>query len=214
MFILGLTGSIGMGKTTAAGQLRGLGVPVHDADAAVHELMAPRGAAVERVEASCPGVTASTGAVDRQALGARVLDDDAALKKLEGILHPMVRRAEHRFLAAHARRRTGLVVLDIPLLFETGGDARCDAVLVVHCRTAIQRRRVLARPGMTEARFQSILDRQVPSPEKTQLADFAVNTGIGRHAALREIAAIVKLLRTCTGRVWAPSDHWSSARCR
>lgn len=214
MFILGLTGSIGMGKTTAAGQLRGLGVPVHDADAAVHELMGPGGAAVEAVEAAFPGVITFTGAVDRQALGARVLDDDAALKKLEGILHPRVRQAERRFLAAHARRRTGLVVLDIPLLFETGGDARCDAVLVVHCRDAVQRRRVLARPGMTEARFRSILDRQVPSAEKILMADFTVNTGIGKHAALREIAAIVKLLRTCTGRVWAPSDHWSSARRR
>ncbi|MEP1028454.1 MAG: dephospho-CoA kinase, partial [Alphaproteobacteria bacterium] len=125
MFILGLTGSIGMGKSTAAAQLRRLGLPVHDADAAVHALMAPGGAAVAAVDTAFPGVV-KNGAVDRQALGGRVFDDDAALKRLEGILHPLVRRSEKAFLAACARRGVPLVVLDIPLLFETGGDARCD----------------------------------------------------------------------------------------
>ena len=99
-------------------------------------------------------------------------------------------------------------MLDIPLLFETGGDARCDAVLVVHCRPALQRRRVLARPGMTEEKFQAILARQVPAREKVHLADFTVNTGIGRHAALMELRRAVKLLRTCKGRIWAPSSFW------
>lgn len=207
MFILGLTGSIGMGKSTAAAQLRDLGLPVHDADAAVHALTGPRGAAVDAVGCAFPGAVRD-GAVDRQALGARVLDDDAALKRLEGILHPLVRRSERKFLAACARRRAPVVVLDIPLLFETGGDARCDAVVVVHCRAALQRRRVLARPGMSEHRFQAILDRQVPAREKVWLADFAVNTGIGRHAALKQLQRIVKLVRTCKGRVWAPSSYW------
>ncbi|PIW26030.1 MAG: dephospho-CoA kinase [Rhodospirillales bacterium CG15_BIG_FIL_POST_REV_8_21_14_020_66_15] len=207
MFILGLTGSIGMGKSTAAAQLRFLGLPVHDADAAVHALMAPGGAAVAAVGAAFPGVVGD-GAVDRRALGAQVFDDDAALQRLEAILHPLVRESEHRFLAACARRRADLVVLDIPLLFETGGDARCDAVLVVHCRAALQRRRVLARPGMTEARFRAILARQVPARQKVRLADFAVNTGIGKHAALRRLAAVVTLVRGCKGRVWAPSSHW------
>ncbi|MAN79247.1 MAG: dephospho-CoA kinase [Rhodospirillaceae bacterium] len=207
MFILGLTGSIGMGKSTAAVQLRRLGLPVHDADAAVHALMGPGGVAVAAVGRAFPGVV-TDGAVDRQALGARVFNDDAALKRLEGILHPLVRRSEKQFLAACARRGVPLVVLDIPLLFETGGDARCDAVLVVHCRAALQRRRVLARPGMTEEKFQSILARQVPAGEKVHLADFVVNTGIGRHAALMDLKRAVKLLRTCKGQVWAPSSFW------
>ncbi len=211
MFILGLTGSIGMGKSTAAAQLRQLGLPVHDADAAVHRLTGRGGAAVSAVEAAFPGAV-KDGAVDRQALGARVLNDDAALKRLEAILHPLVRRAEYRFLAACARRHAPVVVLDIPLLFETGGDARCDAVLVVHCRDAIQRRRVLARPGMTPEKFQAILDRQVPAREKVWLADFAVNTGIGRAPALRQLKAIVKLIAgnetNRKGRVWGPSRNW------
>jgi len=207
MFILGLTGSIGMGKSTAAAQLRRLGLPVHDADAAVHALMGPGGAAVAAVGAAFPGVV-KNGAVDRQVLGAKVLGDDAALKRLEAILHPLVRRSEKRFLAACARRRVPLVVLDIPLLYETGGDARCDAVLVVHCRPALQRRRVLARPGMTEKKFESILARQVPAREKVWLADFAVDTGIGRHAALMDLKRAVKLLSGCKGRVWAPSSYW------
>ena len=207
MFILGLTGSIGMGKSTAADQLRALGLPVHDADATVHGLMARGGAAVDAVGAAFPGVV-KDGAVDRQALGARVLNDDAALKRLEGILHPLVRQSEKRFLAACARRGEKAVVLDIPLLFETGGDARCDAVLVMHCRAAIQRRRVLARPGMTEEKFHAILDRQVPAREKVWMADFAVDTGIGRHAALRQLSRVATLIRSCNGRVWAPSRHW------
>ncbi|MEQ9554317.1 MAG: dephospho-CoA kinase [Rhodospirillales bacterium] len=207
MFILGLTGSIGMGKSTAAAQLRRLGLPVHDADAAVHALIGPGGAAVDAVGSAFPGVV-KNGAVDRQDLGARVFDDDPALKRLEGILHPLVRGSEKRFLAACARRRAPLIVLDIPLLFETGGDGRCDAVLVVHCRAGLQRRRVLARPGMTEKKFESILARQVPVAEKVWLADFVVDTGIGRHAALMDLKRAVKLLRTCKGRVWAPSRHW------
>ncbi len=207
MFILGLTGSIGMGKSTAAAQLRRLGLPVHDADAAVHALMGPGGAAVAAVGAAFSGVV-KNGAVDRQALGAKVLGDDAAIRRLEAILHPLVRRSEKKFLAACARRGVALVVLDIPLLFETGGDARCDAVLVVHCRPALQRRRVLARPGMTEKKFESILARQIPAQEKIRLADFAVNTGIDRHTALMDLKRIVKLLSGCKGRVWAPSSYW------
>jgi dephospho-CoA kinase len=194
MIVLGLTGSIGMGKSTAAALLRRLGVPVHDADAAVHRLLGPGGRAVPRVAAAFPGVAGPAGN-DRRALGARVFGDAAALRRREAILHPMVHAAERRFLHAMERRRSPLVVLDIPLLFETGGERRCDAVIVVSAPPALQRARVMARPGMTAARYAAILDKQMPDREKRRRADFVVPTGQGRALTLRRLARIVRVLR-------------------
>jgi dephospho-CoA kinase len=206
MRIVGLTGSIGMGKSTAAAMLRRLGLPVHDADAAVHRLMEKGGAAVDAVEAAFPGVT-QDGAVDRRALGAQVLGDDAAMKRLERILHPLVRAEALAFLAKQARLRRPLVVLDIPLLFETGGDQLCDAVIVVSAPPFVQRLRVLRRPGMTEAKMQSIMARQMPDAEKRRRADFVVQTGLGKLHSLRQLDGIVRLLKSDDGRrrgVWRP----------
>ncbi len=194
MFVLGLTGSIGMGKTTAANMLRRMGLPLHDADRAVHRLLAKGGAAVAAVEAAFPGVVAD-GAVDRESLAAQVFEDRAALKRLEGILHPAVRRATRAFLGRQARAGRSLVVLDIPLLFETGGEALCDAVVVVAAPPFVQRARVMARRGMTPARFQAILAKQMPDREKRRRANFVVNTGLSKAVTLRQLRAIVTLLR-------------------
>ena len=209
MLVVGLTGSIGMGKSTAAVALRRLGLPVHDADAAVHRLMARGGAAVQAVAAAFPGVERD-GAIDRKLLGARVLGDPAALKRLEAILHPLVRRETWQFLAQQARLRQPLVVLDIPLLYETGAERRCDVVIVVSAPAFIQRARVLARPGMTDARLQAILNRQMPDAEKRRRADFVVQTGLTKAHALRQLRSIVTLLRSQIrrgsrrGGAWAP----------
>jgi dephospho-CoA kinase len=203
MFILGLTGSIGMGKTVAAGDFRRLGLPVHDSDAAVHALMGPGGAAVEAVAAAFPGVV-QDGAVDRAALGKRVFGDDAALRRLEAILHPMVRGRERAFLGRHARLRTPAVVLDIPLLFETGGETRCDAVCVVSAPYREQRRRVLSRPGMTEERFQGILKHQISDYLKRRAADFVIFTGLGRSHSLPIIRQIATIARATAGTHWPP----------
>ncbi len=194
MVVLGLTGSIGMGKSTTAGMFRYLGVPVHDADAAVHRLTGPGGAAVAAVAAEFPDAVRD-GAVDRRVLGARVFEDPAALDRLEAILHPLVRAEEKRFLDRHRRRRAPLVVLDVPLLFETGGEARCDAVVVVTAPAFLQRQRALRRPGMTEERLARVLARQMPDAEKRRRADFVVPTGLGRGFALRRVAEIVRLFR-------------------
>ncbi len=194
MLVIGLTGSIGMGKSTAAAMLRRLGLPVHDADAAVHRQMACGGAAVAAVEAAFPGVTRDA-AIDRGLLGAKVLADSAALKRLEAILHPLVRAEARAFLAKQARLRRLLAVLDIPLLFETGGDRLCDAVIVVSAPPFIQRVRVLRRPGMTDAKMQAILARQLPDAEKRRRADFVVHTGLNKAHTLRQLAGIVRLLQ-------------------
>ena len=186
MVILGLTGSVGMGKTTAARHLRRLGIPVHDADREVHRLLGPGGAAVAAVGAAFPGVLRN-GAIDRAELGRRVFGDPVGLKRLESILHPLVRAAERRFLARARRERRALVVLDIPLLFETGGEARCDLVLVVSAPRRIQLARVMARPGMTAARLAAIEARQMPDAEKRRLADIVIETGIGRNHSLGQI---------------------------
>jgi dephospho-CoA kinase len=191
MKILCLTGSVGMGKTTAARMLRGLGIPVHDADGEVHRLLGRGGAAVRAVDAAFPGVR-SGKAIDRAALGKIVFADKAALKRLEGILHPLVRQAERRFLAEARRQQQRLVVLDIPLLFETKGKRRCDGVIVVSAPRSIQRARVLARPGMTKERMAAIEARQMPDREKRRRADIVIETGLGkRHslAALRRAIA-------------------------
>lgn len=197
MIVLGLTGSIGMGKSTTAAMFVEAGVPVHDSDEAVHRLYA--GEAVPLVEAAFPGVTVD-GVVDRAKLGGKVLGDPAALKRLEQIVHPLVRADADAFVARHRMAGTPLVVLDIPLLFETGGRDRVDKVVVVSAAPEIQRDRVLARPGMTEQKFASILARQVPDVEKRRLADFVIDTGRGFDAARAEVASIIRELAADEGR--------------
>ena len=204
MFILGLTGSIGMGKSTAAGMLRRLGVPVHDADRVVHRLLGRGGAAVGAVAKAFGAGMIRGGAVDRPKLGAKVFGDGAALKRLEAILHPLVRRAERRFLALAAARRARLVALDIPLLFETGGEARVDATLVVTAPAFLQRLRVLARPGMSAGKLAAILARQTPDAEKRRRADFVIPTGLGKRPALRRLTRIVKIAGERRGHHWPP----------
>ena len=187
MFVLGLTGSLGMGKSTTARFFAEEGVPVHDADAAVHELYA--GEAVPLIEAAFPGTTGD-GKVDRDKLGRRVLGDEAAIRKLEAIVHPLVRKAEERFLAAAERSGAKVAILDIPLLFESGGDERCDAVVVVSAPPDEQRRRAFERPGMNEEKFRAILANQMPDAEKRARADFIVDSGQGfehAHAQVRDI---------------------------
>ncbi len=203
MFILGLTGSIGMGKTVAARDFAKLGIPVHESDAVVHGLIGPGGDAVKAVGDAFPGVV-NADAVDRGLLGAQVFDDDLALKRLEAILHPRVRAAELRFLGQHARLQTPLVVLDVPLLFETGGERRCDAVAVVSAPYRVQRRRVLSRPGMTEAKFKSILKHQISDYEKRRAADFVIYSGLGRGFSLQRIRQIVTLTQGYIGSHWPP----------
>ena len=195
MKVLGLTGSIGMGKSTAAAMLRRLGVPVHDADATVHRLMGQGGAAVTAVAAAFPGVV-TDGAVDRRELGRRVFGRPAELKRLEAILHPLVRRAETAFLKRHRRYGTKLVVLDIPLLFETGGERRCDRVAVVSCPAFLQAQRVLRRPGMSAERLAAILAQQTPDTEKRRRADFVLRSGVGRVPVLRALKRIVTVMRS------------------
>ena len=209
MIVLGLTGSIGMGKSTAAATLRRLGVPLFDADAVVHGLLGPGGAAVGRVEAAFQGVRDEAGGIDRRRLGQRVFGDVPALRRLEAILHPMVRDAERRFVARARGRREGLVVLDIPLLFESGSIRRCDVALVVSAPSRLQRERVMRRPGMTAERFAGILRAQMPDVEKRRLADFVVATALGRSMAYRRLKAIVRTLRH--GGV--PPRHRGRRRC-
>ena len=195
MIILGLTGSIGMGKSTAAAMLRRLGVPLFDADAVVHRLLGRGGAAVGAVEAAFPGVRNEAGAIDRQRLGPRVFGHPDALRRLEGILHPMVRAAERSFVAQARARREKLIVLDIPLLYETRGTGRCDFVLVVSAPARSQRERVMRRAGMTAQRFAEILQAQMPDSEKRRRADFVVVTALSKAATFRRLRAIVDELR-------------------
>ncbi len=203
MVILGLTGSIGMGKSTVAAMLRRLGVPVHDADAAVHRLTARNGAAVPLIAKAFRGVVVD-GQVDRRRLGDRVFRDPAALRRLEAILHPLVRRDSEAFLVRQARRRRPLAVLDIPLLYETGSEQRCDAVLVVTAPPQVQAARVLARPGMDAKKFRAILAQQVPDAEKRRRADFVLSTGLAKGETLRRLARIVRLVKGRIGRRWPP----------
>jgi dephospho-CoA kinase len=188
MIVLGLTGSIGMGKSTTAKMFAEAGVPVHDSDDAVHRLYA--GPAAPLIGAEFPGVLVD-GAVDRTRLAARVLGDPAALKKLEEIVHPLVRADADAFVARHRAAGAPLVLLDVPLLFETGGRGRVDKVVVVSAAPEIQRERVLARPGMTVEKLQAILARQMPDADKRRLADFVVDTGLGFDAARAAVAKIV-----------------------
>jgi dephospho-CoA kinase len=209
VIILGLTGSIGMGKSTAAATLRRLGVRLFDADAEVHRLLGPGGEAVGPVEAGFPGVRNEAGGVDRRRLGQLVFRDPPALRRLEAILHPMVRRAERRVVAQARARRERLVVLDIPLLFESGSVERCHFVLVVSAPLRLQRERVMRRPGMNKGRFADILRAQMPDHEKRRRADFVVATALGRSVTFRRLKAIVRTLR----RGELPRPHRGRRRC-
>ncbi|MBY6264697.1 dephospho-CoA kinase [Azospirillum sp. 412522] len=206
MIVLGLTGSIGMGKSTAARMLQGMGAPVCDSDAVVHRLIGRGGRAVAAIESAFPGVVAD-GAVSRPALGAAVFGDPAALKRLEAILHPMVQAAQRDFLARAARRGAKIAVLDIPLLFETDGQRRVDATIVVSAPFAVQRARVLARPGMTAEKFAGILARQMPDVEKRRRADHVVPTGAGRLVTRRALQGIVRDVAKRPGRHWPPRGY-------
>ena len=212
MVVLGLTGSIGMGKTTVAAALKASGATVYDADAAVHRLLAPDGAAVAPVLARFPAAASGKGAsraVDRGALGAHVFADPAALAELEAILHPLVRAGERRFLAASQRRGCRLAVLDVPLLFETGGEARCDTTLVVSAPAVVQRARVLGRARMSEERLAAILARQMPDGEKRRRADFVIRTGLDRRVSRLAARRIAARLAGTRGTRW-PSC-WAGA---
>jgi dephospho-CoA kinase len=191
MILLGLTGSIGMGKSTTTAMFADLGAVVWNADDAVHRLYAPGGAAVEPVGAAFPGVVVD-GAVDRTRLAEALGRDETAFRRLETLVHPLVTRGRAADLAAARAMGVKLAVLDIPLLFETGGDAHVDAVVVVTADPAIQAERVLARPGMTRDRFEAVLARQLPDADKRARADFVIDTGHGLEAARAEVAAVVE----------------------
>src|ERR1700730_7871147 len=189
-----------MGKSTAATTLRRLGIPLFDADRMVHRLLAPGGAGVDPVVAEFPGVRAENGGIDRALLGQRVFSDSEALGRLERIIHPMVEAAEKRFLGLCRARRVPIAALDIPLLFESGSERRCDYVLVVSAPGLIQRQRVLRRPGMTESRLSAILKNQMPDREKRERADFVVPTGSSRNLSLRRLRAGGRILRAWGSR--------------
>ncbi len=198
MLSIGLTGSIGMGKSTTADMFRAEGVAVYDSDKAVHDIYA--GPAAPLIEREFPGTTVD-GAVDRARLSARVLNDPAAMKRLEAIVHPLVWAARDAFVAEQRRKGAPFVVYDIPLLFETGKDKDVDVVIVVSAAPEAQKERVLARPGMTQEKFAAILARQTPDEEKRRRADFVVHTDHGLDAAREEVRAILKTLAERRGSV-------------
>jgi dephospho-CoA kinase len=197
MFILGLTGSIGMGKTATAKMFAEEGVPVQDADAAVHALY--EGKATPLIEAAFPGTTAD-GKVDRVKLGMMVIGKPEAMATLEKIVHPLVAQERDGFLAGAEQAGADIVVLDIPLLYETGSDINCDAVVVVSAPAEVQRERVLARPGMTEERFAAILAKQMPDADKRARADFVVDTSRGFEAARDQVREILVKVRKMANR--------------
>ncbi|TXI01893.1 MAG: dephospho-CoA kinase [Rhizobium sp.] len=192
MIKIGLTGSIGMGKSTSAKLFAEAGIPVNDSDAVVHDLYS--GEAVPLVEAAFPGTTAD-GKVDRQELSRKLAGDTSGFKRLEAIVHPLVRERERQFLERHRQAGADMAVLDIPLLFETGAEKRLDKIVVVSCDPQIQRERVLARPGMTEEKFNMILSRQTPDAEKRARADYVIDTGGSIDAAREQVREIVADLR-------------------
>lgn len=196
MIKLGLTGSIGMGKTTVARMFAEEGVPVFDADAAVHALQGPGGALLPAIEAAFPGTTGAAG-VDRAVLGAAVFGKPAELARLEAIVHPAVGAERARFVAEYAARP--LVVFDVPLLFETGGDAHVDAIAVVSAPAHVQRARVLARPGLTDERFESILARQTPDAEKRARAHHLIDTGTTLAATRDQVRQVIACLLARAG---------------
>jgi dephospho-CoA kinase len=201
MKVLALTGSIGMGKSTTAAIFRDLGIPVHDADAAVHALYSGRAAPV--VESLFPGTTRE-GVVDRALLSAHVIGNEAAMRKLEAAIHPMVREEEAAFLRSASASNVPFVILDIPLLFEKGGENRVDGVIVATAGADEQRRRVLSRPGMSAEKFEAILARQTPDAQKRAKADFIVDTGEGMDAARAQVAQIVARIRSGE---WQPRER-------
>lgn len=194
MIVIGLTGSIGMGKTTVAKMFADEGVPVFDSDAAVHALYAPGGAAVAPVAAAFPGVT-NAGGIDRAELSVRVLGDQEAIAQLEAIVHPLVRDAQMKFLRSNRELGQRWVVLDIPLLLEGGGSRLVDKVVVVSAPPEVQRARVMARPGMTAAKLEAILARQMPDAEKRALADFVIDTGVDMATTRAQVRAALDALR-------------------
>jgi dephospho-CoA kinase len=198
--LIGLTGSIAMGKSTVATMIRRMKIPVFDADRAVHQLLGVDGAAVPLIAACFPGAVNAAG-VDRRKLGQLVFEDAKALQDLEAILHPLVKHKRDKFLQTNAIRRVGVVVLDVPLLFETGGDQRCDAVFVVSAPKAIQRQRVLSREGMTDSKLRGILNRQMPDVQKRRLASAVIPSGLGYHVTLRKLRAA---LSDCPVRLHGP----------
>lgn len=206
MRILGLTGSIAMGKSHTAGLFRAFGVPVCDADRIVHALFAPGGAAVEPVAAAFPGVVDAAGGIDRSRLARAVMGEPAALRRLEGLVHPLVRAAQRRFLELQCRAGRPLVVLDVPLLLETGGEARVDRVVVVSAHPQIQEQRALRRPGMTLARLAAIRAEQLADPVKRRHADFLVCSGADRGRTAAAVAAIVRTMLREPARAWP--ERW------
>jgi dephospho-CoA kinase len=202
MFVLGLTGSIAMGKSTASHTFRCFGVPVFDADAEVHRLFAPGGAAVVPVGTTFPGCADAAGGIDRAALARQVFCDPAALDCLEAIVHPLVRAAERRFLERCAAARCPLAVLDIPLLYETGGERLVDAIAVVSAPAFLQGQRVLRRKGMSADRLAAIRRRQLPDAEKRRRADFVIPTGLDRRQSVLAIAGIIDRVRGRAGTSW------------
>lgn len=194
MKVVGLTGSIGMGKSTVAKMFAEEGAPAFDSDAAVHALYEPGGAAVAPIEAAFPGVT-KEGGIDRTALSARVVGDAEAIKRLEAIVHPLVRKAQAKFLQASLVGGADIVVLDIPLLFESASAALFDKIVVVSAPADVQRERVLARPGMTAEKFEALLARQVPDAEKRARADFVIDTGGALETTREQVRAVLDALR-------------------
>ena len=194
MITVGLTGSIGMGKSTTAAMFAAEGVPVYDADAEVHALYAKGGAAVEPLEAAFPGVVVD-GAVDRALLSQHVVGKPDALKRLEAIVHPLVGESRVGFFQKAVADKAEIVILDIPLLFETGGEKRMDAVVVVSAPADLQRQRVMARPGMDEAKLDAILARQMADAEKRARAHFVIDTGAGLDSARAQVRAVLTRLR-------------------
>ncbi len=203
MIVLGLTGSIGMGKSTAAGLFQRYGVPVFDADAAVHRLQAPGGAALSAIARAFPGTVSAQG-LDRVRLRDAVFADPKALARLEAILHPLVRAAQLTWLRSQALRRTALVVLDIPLLFEKGGWRGVDVIAVVTAPAPVQRARVLARPGMTEAAFTRILAKQLPDSFKCAHATFLIRSGRGKWQTVCDVREIISCARRLSPRKYPP----------
>ncbi len=201
MLLVGLTGSIGMGKSETAKMFRAEGLHVYDADAAVHALYAKDGAAVEPIGQAFPDVV-KDGAIDRDALSKHVVGNDAAMKKLEAIIHPLVGQAQISWLLDAEAKGATMVILDIPLLYETGGETRVDVVVVVSAPYEVQRERVLARPGMTEDKFNGILKRQVPDAEKRARADFVIDTSQGLDHARAQVKEIIEKLRGRDGGIW------------
>lgn len=201
-FILGLTGSIAMGKSTAGRIFQALGVPVFDADAAVHRLLGPGGAAVGAILAAFPDCGSEAHGINRKALGEAVFGNEVALKRLEHIVHPSVRMMQRVFLFRQSAARRSLVVMDIPLLYETGGERLMDAVAVVSAPAFLQAQRVLRRPGMSLQRLDEILKRQMPDREKRKRADFVIPTGLGRRRSIDVIAGVVDEIEYRKAAAW------------